>query len=418
MDAKATAFSTPLTALKPGVYKIAGILDSDSQTRGTLNNGNYFSAAEARLEIHPDHQGSADLYLAKTFERQFSETENLKAVELKSDLLSAFHKKPVFIQAAIVLPEGYKADSSHRYPVVYAIPGWGGTHYDAQNPGRRARYGMTEGTPKIYVYLNPETQTPYGLHAFVDSRVNGPWGKALVEELLPYIRKNYKAALSAGQTFVIGQSSGGYAALWLPLHYPQAFGGSWAVSPDPVDFRNFVGVNLYEWRGNFYESAGGTERPFFLLKGKPMSTLRQTVQLETFEGDGGQFQSFEAAFGKPDALGRPRQIFNRKTGMLDPEVVRDWEPYDLSKYVRANWKKLQPWLGDQKLHVYAGENDNFFLNQSVVGFQQQAEAAGADIVVEVLPEADHFSIWSPAFTSRVQREIDAQIEAAEKQAEK
>lgn len=409
---QATAFSEKLSQLKPGVYQVAAILDADPNERGAFNPGNYYSGKEARLVIDEAGKGTANLYLNKRFDRRFGETELLKEVTLKSDLLSAFHKKDVFLKAAVVLPEGYNVQTATRYPVVYVIPGWGGTHYDAQNPARRKRYGMGEGLPKIYVYLNPETQTPYGLHCFVDSRVNGPWGEALVKELQPYIRETFAADTSAVKTFVVGQSSGGYAALWLPLHYPDAFGGGWAVSPDPVDFHDFTGVNLYDPKANFYQTAAGEERPFFLVKGKPMTTLRKMLALEIFEGNGGQFQSFDAEFGMPDQQGRPKPLFDRTTGVIHQTVVKEWAPYDLGRYVTKNWGRLKPKLSGKKLHVYAGANDNFLLNRSVAQFGEKARAAGADIVVDLIPDADHFSIWSPAFTSRVQSEIDALIQSA------
>lgn len=74
--------------------------------------------------------------------------------------------------------------------MVYIIPGWAGTHHNAYNEGHLTNYANGIGEEKIYVFLNPETQTPFGLHAFVDSRVNGPWGTALVEELMPFIVVN------------------------------------------------------------------------------------------------------------------------------------------------------------------------------------------------------------------------------------
>ena len=289
---------------------------------------------------------------------------------------------------------------------VGVIPGWGGTHFDAQSAGMRKRYGMSEGLPKIYVYLNPETQTPFGLHCFVDSRVNGPWGRALVEELQPYIRKTYHASALAKETFVVGQSSGGYPALWLPLHYPKAFGGGWAVSPDPVDFSNFAGVELYAKNANMYKAADGSDIPFYIVNGKPLSTTKTIIDIENFEGDGGQYQSFEAEFGMPDKNGRPKQVFNRETGAVDAAVLKEWEPYDLGRYVQQHWSTLKDDLAGGKLHVYAGANDNFQLNKSVMAFEKKIREVNADIVVEIFPGADHFSMWSPAFTSRIQKEMD------------
>ena len=409
LDDAADAFSSPLSKLKPGVYKIAGVVDGNPEERGSFNPGSYYSSKEARLEVSAEGKGETHLYLNKEPRRTFMESDSVKLVELKSSLLSAFHKKEVFIKAAVVLPENYQGDSLQIYPVVYIIPGWGGTHFDAQSAGSRKRYGMREGLPKIYVYLNPETQTRFGLHCFVDSRVNGPWGRALVEELQPFIRSTFRASKKYQETFVVGQSSGGYAALWLPLHYPKAFGGGWAVSPDPVDFSNFSGVELYSKNANMYQAADGSEIPFFIKDGKPLSTLRKVAAIEYFEGDGGQLQSFEAEFGKPDKQGRPKPLFDRKTGAIDKRVLKEWEPYDLGKFVQQHWSEVGAYVGGNKLHVYAAANDNFLLHKAVKAFQEKAQSVNADITIELFADADHFTMWKPAFTSRVQKEMDELI---------
>ncbi len=407
IDDQAQRFSTSLSKLAPGVYKVAGVVDGNPEEHGAHNKGSYFSPREARLEINKDGKGETHLYLTREASRSFKENDSLKLVEFRSPLLSAFHKKDIIMKAAVLLPQGF--DPLQTYPVVYVIPGWGGTHYDLQGRNPVQRYGMRQGLKKIYVYLNPETQTPWGLHAFVDSRVNGPWGKALVKELIPYIAKTYHASADPKLTFIVGQSSGGYPSLWLPLHYPEAFGGGWAVSPDPVDFSNFVGVPLYEKNANLYQDREGNLRPFFLMNGKPLTTLKMFCDIENFEGDGGQMQSFEAEFGKPDAAGRPRQLYDRKTGAINAAVVKDWEDYDLGKWVEKNWPKVSRKLSGKKLHVYAGQDDNFFLNAAVLNFGERAKKVSADIVVELFPNSDHFSIWNPAFTARVQQEIDELI---------
>lgn len=413
-DDQANHFSTPLSKLGAGVYKIAGVVDGNPEERGAMNPGSYYSQKEARLEISRDGKGETHLYLSREASRKFKENDSLKQVVFKSSMLSAFHNKDIFIKAAVLLPSDYGQDPQRVYPVVYVIPGWGGTHYDLQSPYPVQRYGMRQGLSKIYVYLNPETQTPWGLHAFVDSRVNGPWGKALVKELIPYISQTYRASTNPALTFIVGQSSGGYPSLWLPLHYPEAFGGGWAVSPDPVDFTNFVGIPLYDKKANFYKAANDSLHPFFIMNGKPLTTIKMFCDIENFEGDGGQMQSFEAEFGKPDAQGRPRQVYDRKTGAVNTSVVKDWQEYDLGKWVEKNWSTVSNRLSGKKLHVYAGENDNFFLNKAVLNFGEKAKKASADIVVELFPDSDHFSIWKPDFTARVQREMDELIQKANK----
>ncbi|MBB1286466.1 hypothetical protein HRH25_18940 [Flavisolibacter sp. BT320] len=409
VDDRATALNVMPSQMKPGYYKVIGFMDAHPE-RGAFNPGNFYSTKEPVLQVTQEGKGEIHIYLNREVKpRSFAESDSIKRMELHSSLLSAFHKNEVLVKGGIFLPPSYGADTAKRYPVVFVIPGWGGTHYDILNRDRRNRYGMGVGLEKIFVYLNPETQARWGLHAFVDSRVNGPWGKALVEEVIPYIRANYRTTGKATQTFVMGQSSGGYPSLWLPLHYPDAFGGGWAVSPDPVDFSNFTGIDIYADDANYYYNKDGSLRGAFLKDGKYLSSVKKDVAGELFEDDGTQTQSFEAAFGRSDKDGRPLPLFDRETGKINKQVAADWKPYDLGLYIQSNWRHLSGKLSGKKLHVYAGAKDNFHLDQSVAGFKAKAAAVGADLVAEIIPDADHWSIWSKEFAERIQKEVDALI---------
>lgn len=407
-DNSAEASGPSLDKLPAGYYKLAAVMHLQGEGRDKVPNaGNAYSRKEFILHVNENASGEQHVYINSIFqERSFRETARIKLLQLKSELLSTFHRKTVSMQAAVILPDS--VEPGKKYPVVFIIPGWGGTHFDAMNASARARYGIGKGLQKIYVYLNPETQTRWGLHAFVDSDVNGPWGKALVEELIPYLKTQYPVSLSADNYFVMGQSSGGYGAAWLQLHYPQAFNGCWAVSPDPVDFSNFTGVNLYDPAENMYFDREGKERGLYFIAGKAQSTLRQVCTGDEFAGDGSQQQSFEAEFGKAGSDGRPRLLFNRLTGVIDRTVVNDWKSHDLGLYVHQHWSSLAPALSG-KVHVYAGAQDNFLLNNAVMAFAAKAKSVNADLVAELIPGADHWSIWSPAFTERVQWEIDARV---------
>ena len=406
---EAEALSVKPSQMRPGHYKVIGFMDASFE-RGAFNPGNFYSTKEPVLYVDESGKGEIHIFLNREVKpRSFNSSDSIKLLDFRSRLLSEFHDKDINIKGAIILPASYNTDSTKTFPVVYVIPGWGGTHYDALNTGMRERYGMRTGLEKIYVYLNPETQTRWGLHAFIDSRVNGPWGKALVEEVIPYIYTNYRATKNSSHTYVMGQSSGGYPSLWLPLNYPDAFGGGWAVSPDPVDFSNFTGVNIYEKNANFYFNKDGSERGSFFKDGKYQSTVIKDVTAEMFDDDGTQTQSFEAAFGLTGKNGKPLYLFNRKTGIVNMQTANAWKQYDLGLYIQKNWGRLSGKLSGRKLHVYAGANDNFHLDRSVKALKEKAEAVKADIVIDIIPGADHWSIWSKEFTERIQREMDALI---------
>lgn len=403
----ANALKEPLNAVKPGYYKMVAILDTNTKERGNNAPGNLYTRQEVVANLIGDASQPAILTLSNSFQaRKFMESDSVKEVVFKSTLLSKFRGEGIYIKAGVALPPSYNTDSKRTYPVVYVIPGWGGTHHHAYNKGQRNLYGVGQGQEKIYVFLNPETQSPFGLHAFVDSRVNGPWGSALVKELMPYIASQFRASSSPQQTFITGQSTGGYGAIWLTLHFPAAIGGCWATSPDPIDFSNFLGVNIYK-DNNFYQTPKGQEREIFFVDGKSTSTIRQMAMKEWFEGDGGQHQAFDAEFGLPDKSRRPQHLFDPKTGQIDKRIAQSWKPYDLALFVQQNWNKIKPNAAG-KIRVYTGENDNFLLQHSVIAFGKTIKKLGADIKIEIIKGTDHFTTRA-AMLKEMIAEMDEQI---------
>lgn len=409
VDASAAGFPVGLDQLKTGFYKFAAVFDVDKTERNnTITAGNWYSR-DVKVFVQPQFSTQVKLHLARQFPvRPFRETPQIKGISIKSEVVSAFRKQDSYIKAAIILPKNYDPQAPKPYSVVFVIPGWGGTQFDIYNPNINKRYGFGMGKDKIFVYLNPESSNPFGLHAFIDSRVNGPWGKALVEELIPYLSKNYRISSIESSFFLVGQSSGGYASVWLQTHYPKVFSGCWAVSPDPLDFQDFISINLYK-ESNLYYDKKGQERPFFLMKGQYLSSIKKNVTFEYFLGNGGQMQSFEAVYGLPAPDGTPQMMFNRNTGEINPAVVNSWKMYDLSSFLENNRKQLMNDLKG-KIHVFAGSDDNFFLNRSVEKFKERLTPLSLNATIEIIEKADHWSIWTEGFTKQMHQMIDAQIQ--------
>src|SRR5205807_5638704 len=132
--------------------------------------------------------------------------------------------------AGVVLPTSFAENPPKRYAVIYEIPGFGGNHFMAHYAADRGATDVA-GMEMLYVVLDPSCRL--GHHVFADSENNGPCGKALVEELIPYIEKQYRAVGVAAARFVTGHSSGGWSSLWLQVAYPDFFGAVWSTSPDP-----------------------------------------------------------------------------------------------------------------------------------------------------------------------------------------
>ena len=339
---KALGFPGPLSRQSRGTYWVRALFDrSDSLSRTWLGEANGYSAP-VRVELDPAESKAIQLHIDRQYHEQpLKETGNIKLVSLPSKLLSTFHGRPVSMHAAVLLPRSFAGEPHKRYPVIYEIPGFGGTHASAFWSASR-RPTDVAGTEMLFVVLDPECRL--GHHVFADSDNNGPWGKALTEELIPYLESKFRALGVPQARFVTGHSSGGWSSLWLQVAYADFFGGVWSTSPDPVDFRDFQRINLYGSNANVFTDPTGKLRPVARRGGKPVLFFKPFSDMETVMGHGGQLESFEAVFSPRGPDGKPRPLWDRRTGKIDHEVARTWERYDIRLILERNWKTLGPKL--------------------------------------------------------------------------
>ncbi|HVK04603.1 MAG TPA: alpha/beta hydrolase-fold protein [Armatimonadaceae bacterium] len=394
-------FPRDLKELPDGPLLAQAVLDRNvgGESRVGAGAGNGFSSPVA---LPPTGSEPVRLLIDKTVEpAAFRETARTKDVVVPSKLLSDFYKRPTVMRAAVVLPEGYAAETARRYPVLYAIPGFGGRHFQAE--GYSGLYTSGPAAPKmLFVMLDPDCAT--GHHVFADSASNGPRGRALVEELIPAIEKQFRAIGKPGARFVAGHSSGGWSSLWLQVTYTDTFGGVWSTSPDPVDFRDFQRIDLYAKDANMFRDAAGKPRPIARRGDTPVLYYQQFSDMEDVLGRGGQLASFEAVFSPRGRDGQPRPLWDRVTGAVDPETVRAWQKYDIRLKLERDWKTLGPKLAG-KLHVYTGGVDTFYLEGAVALLKESLTKLGSDAKVEVIPGKDHGSILDAAMRERLAREM-------------
>jgi hypothetical protein len=330
-----------------------------------------------------------------------ADTEWVQRVTLQSRKLSEFWGRPIFVHATILLPRDFTLEKERRYPCIYAL-GHDVPFSFTTDPARAGERGALHPTtglesgydffqawrgddfPRV-VAISFEQQTPYFPDGYsVDSASNGPYGEAIVEEVIPELEKRFRLIAAPHARQLEGASTGGWSALALELQHPDFFGGAWVLQPDPIDFHRYQLVDLYE-DANAFEVAlgpfGKTERPFRRsVEGQQIWSVRELSLFEEVLGtrgrSGWQFAGWEAVFAPLDADGYPRPLWDRRTGAIDKEVVRSMRAsgYDLADFTRRNWKELGPKLAG-KLHLFAGDMDDFFLNLAVYRFEEQLKEA-------------------------------------------
>jgi len=413
------SFPLPFAAIKPGTYWAQAVVRRavDHPSPGQGPGDLYSKPVEVRFDPGAAADGSEiELRLTEQVgQAAFTESEDVRLVEVRSELLSAFHGRDYRVRASVCLPSGWADEPERRWPSVVMISGFGGTHRDIRPLSRV----VADKDGKIHdcVLICPDPTCGTGHSVFADSANNGPWGKMLIEELLPEVDRRFRTGGPVTR-HVSGISSGGWSSLWLTVKYPEQFAACWSHVPDPVDFRDFQRIDLYAQGANMYTDDAGARRPLARNGGQTMIWYDDFCGMEQVLGRGGQIGSFEAVFGPRGADGQPRPLFDRDTGAVDAATAKAWEPYDIRLVIERGWrgKEGADGLAEQlagKLHVYAGEQDNFFLEGAARRLGASLRALGSDAEVVVVEGMGH--AFSPEGVAKMRAALRAANGATEPQ---
>jgi hypothetical protein len=353
------------------------------------------------------------------------QTDYVRHFRLRSERLSKFWGRDVYLAAWVRLPWGYDDHPTARYPLVIAHGHFpaepGGFRETPPDPALEPEYSKrfqlegynriqqeyewqahrdwtTPGFPRVLLVeiLHP---TPFYDDSYaVNSANNGPYGDAIQYELIPAIEKEFRALGTGWSRFVYGGSTGGWEAMAVQMFYPDDYNGAWIACPDPIDFRHYVQVDIYNDK-NAYVTANPykqTPRPGSRnWLGQVDATIEEQNRYETVLGargrSGDQWDAWESVYSPVGPDGYPRRIWDRETGEVDPETAEYWRAnYDLAHILKRDWSTLGPKLRG-KLRIYTGDMDNYYLNNAVYGVEDFLKTADppADAVVEYGDRAEH-----------------------------
>jgi len=417
----ASAFGYPvrsLAELKPGEYCVQALLHryetfkrSDGHTvklpmdRGEGQQwnsapGNLYSTPQ-KIKLDPKSGNLIRVSLDKVIPpiEPPKDTKYIKHVRMQSQLLTKFWGRPMYLGVNVLLPEGFDTHPDARYPLVvfhgHFPADFGGFRETPPDPNLKPDYSerfhlagynriQQEYAHKFYqewtgpnfprlLIVEIQHANPYYDDSYaVNSENLGPYGDAITYELIPFIEKQFRGIGKGWARFMYGGSTGGWEALAAQIFYPDEFNGAWGACPDPIDFRAYTVVNIYE-----HTNAYRAESPWknILRPGKRnyLGEIAATVEdmnhmelaLGTNSRSGGQWDIWQAVYSPVGNDGYPKPIWDKATGVIDHSVAEYWrEHYDLGHILKRDWKTLGPKL-EGKLHIYVGEADNYYLNNAV-----------------------------------------------------
>ncbi len=380
--------------------------------------GNLHSVS-ARLTLDPDAGYEHELAIDQLIPAILlpPDTRWVKRFKMASRILTAFWGKPIYFGATVLLPRGYDRETID-YPVVYHQG-----HFSIKDPMRWKegedfhRAWIADHFPRMIV-VTFQDPTPYFDTSYsVNSANVGPYGDAILEELIPAIESRFRIIDEPYARVLTGGSTGGWEALAMQLFYPDFFGGTFAYAPDPVTFTNVEGINIYEDVNAFYKQHEWRRVPTSNtreLTGEVRLTSRQRNTYELVAGtkgrSGEQLDIWSAVYGPLGEDGYFKPLFDKHTGAIDREVAEHWrESYDLLHYMKTNWSSLGPKIAG-KLHVYCGDMDNYYLNVAVKQMQEWMRST----------ENPHYPgvfVWGDGAGHRFGREFSTEAERIRRMAE-
>jgi len=359
--------------------------------------GNLYSPVQ-KIHVDPSDNSAIRIELSEVMPpvSQPQDTAWIRHVRIQSALLTKFFGTPTYITGIVLLPAGFNEHPDAHYPLMvyqgHFPKDWEGPMPFRTVPpdsGATGRQQMTEeyeykfyqdwtsGRLPHFLVLCIQHPTPYFDDSYaVNSENDGPYGDAITKELIPEIEKEFRGIGQGWARAVFGGSTGGWETLASQVFYPNFYNGAWTACPDPVDFRAYQSVNLYDDKNAFF-----VEGPFAHVP-RPMMRTTDGLVLNTMEGEtrrelvlgthsrsGDQFDIWQAVFSPVGDDGYPKPIIDPITGEIDHSVAEYWKQhYDLSYILSTNWNTLGPKLVG-KLHFTVGTMDTFYLNNAVSCFR-------------------------------------------------
>ncbi len=224
------------------------------------------------------------------------------------------------LRTTVLLPDGYDADPSRRWPVLYMLHGIGDNTGTWVDP----RYGdlidRAAGFPGIIVM--PEGGRSYWLDWWLGGQREGAnWGSYVLDEVIPAVEARYRILPGRDHHAIGGLSMGGYGAMMFAAQLPTYFGSAISLS-GLLDLQTWGSENLV---------------PFF----SRMSFTR------TWGRKGGPYQKASSPKALLGNLARTRLYLTAGNGVIDPSTPSAW---NLTAIVAGGFGELGSWSEAYAFH--------------------------------------------------------------------
>lgn len=301
---------------------------------------------------------------------------------------------------AVWLPPQYDTNSTQgrgrRFPMLMDMVGFMGSglshvawkNFSENVPERAARL-IHEGKMAPAIIVLPDCFTALGGNQYVNSSAIGPYADYLIEEIIPFVDREFRTKADRAHRGCFGKSSGGYGAIVHGMKYA----ATWGAIADHSGDSYFEFVYGHDWPNTLNELAKYRPKPFKegrydvakmergadggLDDGRVRRFLDAIWRKQKLSGAEGHaiMNLCMAATYDPDpkAPNGFRLPFNLETGELLPERWRVWQRHDPVNMVKRYRKNLRSLRG---IYIDCGSRDQYHIHYGTRVLSKRLQAEG------------------------------------------
>jgi len=314
------------------------------------------------------------------------------------------------------LPPGYERPSagrgniktrrSPRLPVLFDLVGFTGSGFSHTNwknfgenvPERAARL-IHEGRMGPVILVFPDCFTAYGGNQYINSSAIGDYGDYLVEELVPFVDREFRTLADRKHRGCFGKSSGGYGSIVHAMRYNSV----WGAVADHSGDAYFDFVYRTDWPRTLDALSAYAEPK---REAGRIDVLVRQARVARGLDDGRVTRFLEAFWRKrkasasdthvlmmlcmaasydpdPKAPNGFRLPFNLETGELLERRWKNWLKHDPIYLVHSHQKELRALKG---LWIDCGWSDQYFIHYGSRILSKTLSLAGIAHVYEEFPD--------------------------------
>ncbi len=158
----------------------------------------------------------------------------------------------------VSLPDSYRSSGDRRYPVVYALHGFGDGGM-SMILTLRGKGSAGADVPEVII-VGVECGNSLGGSFYANSPATGNWEDLITSEAISLVDRKFRTIASREGRVLAGYSMGGFGSWHIALSRPDLFCGAWSACPGAWD-ENGLADTLSGWNSTYRNAYGAAFAP-------------------------------------------------------------------------------------------------------------------------------------------------------------